>query len=65
MSSSPSRRVAEFLMLAPVRLACEGFVKNIVDQRGFSGAADAGDDGEGAEGKHQVNILQIVEGRPA
>ena len=32
-----------------------------MNERGFSRAADAGDDGERAERKHQVHILEIVQ----
>ena len=38
----------------------ERAVQNVVDERGFAGAGDAGDDGEQAERKRDVDIFQIV-----
>src|SRR5580692_6893185 len=35
-------------------------VKNVVDERGFSGAGDAGNDGHQAERQSDVNIFQVV-----
>ena len=35
-------------------------IENVVDQRGFSGAGDAGDHGHQAERNGDVNILQVV-----
>src|ERR1700675_40992 len=43
-----------------VELLCEGAIKNVVDERGFAGAGDAGDDGKHAERKSNVDVLQIV-----
>ena len=38
----------------------QGAVEDVVDQRGFAGAGDAGDDGEHAERESDVEILQII-----
>src|SRR6266853_563794 len=38
----------------------ERAIKNVVDQGGFSGAGDAGDDREQAERKRDVNVFQVV-----
>ena len=55
--------IAEFLDAAAVALGGERFVKNVVDERRFAGAADAGDDGERLERNHQIDVLQIVDVR--
>ena len=34
-----------------------------MNERGFSGTADSGNDGERAERNHQIDILQIVKRR--
>ena len=46
VSASPSMRSQNSLMLEPLRLAARALVENVVNERGFAGAADAGDDGE-------------------
>jgi hypothetical protein len=38
----------------------EGAVENVVDERGFSGAGHAGDDGHETEGQSDINIFQVV-----
>src|SRR6185437_2872980 len=43
-----------------IEIGGERAVQNIVDERGFAGAGDAGDHGEKAEGKLHVNIFEIV-----
>ena len=43
-----------------IELLRQRAIQNVVDQRGFAGAGDAGDDGEQAERKRDVDILQIV-----
>ena len=55
--------VAEFLDAAAGAFGGEGAVENVMNKRGFAGAADAGDDNERAKGNHEVDILQIVERR--
>jgi len=55
------------------RCALEGFaraieflreraIENVIDERGFSGAGDSGDDGEQTEGNRDVDIFQVVGG---
>ncbi len=53
--------IAKFLDAAPISPRRQRTVENIVDQRGFPGAAHAGNDRERPERNHQVHILQIVE----
>ena len=53
------------IVLAGVGLhAVEGhaqlFIEDLVDERGFAAAADAGDAGEGAQGDGHVHVLQVV-----
>ena len=43
-----------------VKLRCEGAIENVVHERGFAGTGDAGDDGEQAERKSDVDIFQII-----
>jgi len=38
----------------------ERAIKNVVDERGFAGTRDAGDDSEQAERQRDVDILEIV-----
>ena len=40
----------------------ERAIENVVDECGFAGPGDAGDDGEQAEGNGDVNVLEIVGG---
>jgi hypothetical protein len=40
-----------------VKFRGEGAIQNVVDERGFAGARDAGDDGEKAERKRDVDIF--------
>src|SRR5258708_1833338 len=46
--------------LGAIEFLREGAVENVVDERGFAGAGDTGDDGEEAEGQRDIEILQIV-----
>ncbi len=43
-----------------IEFLCERAVKNVVDECGFSGPGDAGDDGEQAKRHRNVHVLQIV-----
>src|SRR5712692_7663224 len=43
-----------------VELLCERAIKNVVDERGFAGAGNAGDDDEHAERQRDINFLEIV-----
>src|SRR5258707_9479120 len=47
-------------LLRAIEFLREGAVENVVDERGFTGAGDAGDDREQAEGQSDVDVLQIV-----
>src|ERR1700730_5446219 len=55
--------VAEFFDAAACAFGGERAIKNIVNERGLSGAAYSRHYSESAERNHQVNILQIVERR--
>ena len=52
MRAGRCRRAIKFLR--------ERAIKNVVDQRGFSGAGDAGDDREQAERQRDVHVFKIV-----
>src|ERR1700723_1385019 len=52
--------IAKFLDAAAVALGGERFVKDVVDDGRFAGAADAGDDSQRLQRNHQVDVLQIV-----
>ena len=41
----------------------EGAVEDLVDERGFAGAADAGDAAEQAEGDFDVDAAEVVDAR--
>ena len=43
-----------------IKLLREGAIENVVDQRGFAGAGNAGDDGEQAEREFDVDVFQVV-----
>ena len=43
-----------------VEFLCEGAVEDVVDEGGFAGAADAGDDGQDAEGEVAVTFCEVV-----
>ena len=43
-----------------IKLLHQGPVENVVDQRGFSGARDAGDQNQSAERKRDIDVFQIV-----
>src|SRR5208337_4075439 len=47
-----------------IELLRQDAVENVVDQRGFSGPGDAGDNGEQAQRKGDIEILQVVGVRP-
>jgi hypothetical protein len=49
----------------PMQLAREGVVQNLVNERAFAGAADAGEHNELIAGQIQVDISQIVFASPA
>src|SRR6202044_1787621 len=55
--------IAELLDAASVALGGEGFIEDVVNDRRFTGAADAGDDGESFERNHQIDVLQIMDVR--
>src|SRR6266446_10367371 len=46
-----------------IELLGERAIENVVDERGFSGAGDPGDDGEQAKRQRNVYVLQIICGR--
>src|SRR5229473_3229939 len=46
--------------LGAIEFLGEGAVENVVDEGGFAGAGDAGDDSEQTQGEGDVDIFQIV-----
>src|ERR1700678_17801 len=55
--------VAEFAPIAAGAAGPQRFVKNIVDQRGFARAGDAGDRDEQAQRNHDVEAFDVVAAR--
>ena len=55
--------VAKFLDAAAHALGGQSLVQNVMNQRGFAGAAYAGNHGESAERNQHIEILQIVQVR--
>src|SRR5713226_8659908 len=47
-------------LLRAIEFLREGAVENVVDEGGFAGTGNAGDDGEQTEGQRDVDVLQIV-----
>src|SRR6266849_1478415 len=43
-----------------IELLCERAIKNVIDERGFAGAGNTGDDEEHAERQRDINFLEIV-----
>ena len=43
-----------------IQLLGKSAIEDVVDQRGFAGAGDSGDDRKQAERQSEVDILQIV-----
>ena len=50
------------LFAGAVELLGEGAVEDVVDEGGFAGAADAGDDGHDAEREVGGDVLEVVGG---
>ena len=46
--------------LGPMQLAGQGAVENLMDERAFAGAADAGDGDQSAQRKGDVEVLEVV-----
>src|SRR6266852_1772821 len=47
-------------LLGAIEFLGEGAIENVVDEGGFAGAGNAGDDGEKSEGQGDVDIFEIV-----
>ena len=58
------RRVCARLVQGAVEDAVELFEDDVVDQRAFARAGDAGDAGEQAEGDARLNVFEVVLARP-
>ena len=52
------------LVQGAVEDAVELFEDDVVDQRAFARAGDAGDAGEQAEGNARLNVFEVVLARP-
>src|SRR5690349_16336271 len=53
--------VAKFLDAAADALGGQSLVQNVMNQRGFAGAAHAGNHRESAERNHHIEILEVVQ----
>src|SRR4029077_4758203 len=47
-------------LLGAIEFLREGAVENVVDQGGFAGAGNGGDDGEQTERQRDVDVFQVV-----
>src|SRR5260221_6353929 len=54
--------IAELFFAGVVLFCGERAEDNVVHERGFSGTADAGDDGEDIQRNHEVDVFEIVHG---
>src|SRR6267154_5042871 len=52
--------VAEFFFAGVILFCGERAEEDVVDESGFAGAADAGDNGERVQRNHQIDILEVV-----
>src|SRR5208282_492111 len=53
--------IAEFLDGGAAAFGLKRFIEDVVNERGLARAADARDDCQNAERKHEVHILEVVE----